>query len=109
MRHDPQDVDCLDQHGEGEQMKGFLKFLDVVFTIVNVIWNLAEILAVPALFLIVGLLNDFPWQFYAATIGGYFIIAIVIQIICHFIFKHFEKKYESALMRLFERIFNKKS
>ena len=97
------------QHSKGKQMKVFLKFLEVIFTIVYVVWNLIEILAIPALFLIIGLLNSFPWQYYAATIGGYFIIAIVIQIICHFIFKHFEKKYESALMRLFEKIFNKKS
>ena len=97
------------QHSKGKQMKVFLKFLEVIFTIVYVVWNLIEILAIPAIFLIIGLLNSFPWQYYAATIGGYFIIAIVIQIICHFIFKHFEKKYESALMRLFEKIFNKKS
>ena len=89
-------------------MKGFLKFLDVIFTIVYVIWNLVEILAIPALFLIVGLLNDFPWQYYAATIGGYFIIAIVIQTICHFIFKRFEKRYESTLVNLFKKIFGEK-
>ena len=109
MWYDPQNADRLHQHGKGKQMKVFLKLLDVIFTIVCVVWNLIEILAIPALFLIIGLLNSFPWQYYAATIGGYFIIAIVIQIICHFIFKHFEKKYESALMRLFEKIFNKKS
>lgn len=88
-------------------MKRLLKFLDIVFTIVYVIGNLVEILAAPALFLIVGLLNDFPWQYYAATIGGYFIIVIVIQTICHFIFKHFEKRYESALVKLFKKIFDK--
>ena len=82
-------------------MKGFFKFLEVVFTIIEVVWNLAEILAIPTLFLIVGLLNDFPWQYYAATIGGYFVIAIVIQIICHFVFKRLEKRYESALLKLF--------
>ena len=109
MRLNPQNIDCFYQHSKGKQMKVFLKFLEVIFTIVYVVWNLIEILAIPALFLIIGLLNSFPWQYYAATIGGYFIIAIVIQIICHFIFKHFEKKYESALMRLFEKIFNKKS
>ena len=89
-------------------MKGFLKFLDVFFTIVYVVWNLVEILAIPALFLIVGLLNDFPWQYYAATIGGYFIIAIVIQITCHFVFKCFEKRYESTLVKLFKKIFGEK-
>ena len=89
-------------------MKGFLKFLDAILTIVYVIWNIVEILAIPALFLIVGLLNDFPWQYYAASIGGYFIIAIVIQTICHFIFKRFEKRYESALVNLFKKIFGEK-
>ena len=108
MRVYPQNVDRLHQHGKGEQMKGFLKFLDVVFTIVYVVWNLVEILAFPALFLIVGLLNDFPWQFYATTIGGYFIIAMIIQTICHFIFKRFEKQYESTLVKLFKKIFGEK-
>ena len=90
-------------------MKRLLNFIGNILYVGMVIWDIIEFLAIPALFLVIGLLNSFPWQYYAATIGGYFIIAIVIQIICHFIFKHFEKKYESALMRLFEKIFNKKS
>ncbi len=90
-------------------MKSFLKFLEVFFTIVYVIWNVFEILAIPALFLTVGLLNAFPWPYYAATIGGYFVIAIVIQVICHFLFQHSEKRYESALVKLFQEIFGKKA
>ena len=86
-------------------MRSIVKLLEAVLTVIIVLWELAEALAIPALLVLIGLLNSFPWQYYAATIGGYFIIAIVIQIICHFIFKHFEKKYESALMRLFEKIF----
>lgn len=89
-------------------MKAFLKFLEIIFTIVYILWNLVEILALPALFLVVGLLNAFPWQYYAATIGGYFIIAIVLQTIFHFIFKCFEKRYESALVKLFKKIFGEK-
>ena len=88
-------------------MKGFLKFLDIILTIVNVVWNLVEILTIPALFLIVGVLNSYPWQYYAVTIGGFFIIAITIQTVGHFWFKRVEKKYESALLRLFEKIFKK--
>ena len=90
-------------------MKGLLKFLEVIFTIVYVIWNLIEILAIPALFLAVGLMNAFPWHYYAATIGGYFIIAIIIQTICHLIFKRLEKKYEPKLVKAFEKLFGKKS
>ena len=86
-------------------MKGILKLFDVIFSVVNVIWNLFEIFAIPVLFIIVGLLNNFPWQYYVATIGGYFIIALVIQTIGHFIFKRFEKRYESALVSLFKKIF----
>ena len=89
-------------------MKAFFKFLEVVFTIVYVIWNLLEILAIPALFIVVGLLNSYPWKYYIATIGGYFIIAILIQTVCHFGFKYFEKRYESALVKLFKKIFSEK-
>lgn len=90
-------------------MKGFLKVLDVIFTIVYVIWNLVEILAIPALFVVIGVLNSFSWHYYAVVLGGFFAFAIAVQIICHFVFKRFEKKYETALGRLFERIFKKKS
>ena len=87
-------------------MRGFLKILEIILTIVYVIWNLVEILAIPTLFLIVGLLNDLPWQYYATTIGGFFIIAIIVQTICHFIFKRFEKRYESSLVKLFRKFFD---
>ena len=96
------------QDDEGEQMKGFLKFTAIFFSIVAIIWMLLEILAIPALFFLVGLFNDFPWQYYVVTIGGYFIIAIIIQTICHFIFNHFEKRYESTLEKLFRKFFEKK-
>ncbi len=85
-------------------MKGILKFFEVILTIIMVVWELIEILAFPALLLIIGILNSYPWQFFVATIGGYFIIAIVIQTVCHFIFNRFEKKYESALVRVLEKI-----
>ncbi len=90
-------------------MKSLLKCFEIVITITYIVWDLVEILAIPALFLIIGLLNSFPWPYYAATIGGYFIIAAVLQIICHFIFKRFEKKYESALTAWLQKLFDKKA
>ncbi len=84
-------------------MKGLLKFFDFILTIIYVIWEAAEILIIPAIFIAVGFLNDLSWKYYAATVGGYFIICIIVQIILHFIFKRFEKKYESALMKLFKK------
>ena len=89
-------------------MKKLLNFLDIIATIIMVVWNLVEILAIPAFFALVGWLNNYPWQYYAATIGGFFVIAGVIQLICHFVFKRLEKKYESALIRFFSKIFGEK-
>ncbi len=84
-------------------MKGFMKFFDFILTIIYVVENLLEILIIPIIFIAVGLLNDLSWQYYIATVGGYFIICIFIQIILHFVFKRFEKKYESFLMKLFKK------
>ncbi|MBE6821030.1 MAG: hypothetical protein E7516_08255 [Ruminococcaceae bacterium] len=84
-------------------MKGLLKFFEIILTIIYVIWELAEILLLPAIFVAAGLMYDLPWQYYLATVGGYFIICIIVQIILHFIFKRFDKKYESGLLRLFKK------
>ena len=90
-------------------MNGFLKFLNIIFGIIYVIEALIEMLAIPFIFLIIGLLNQFPLPYYVITIGGYFILGIVIQLICHFLFKYFNKQYQSKLIRQFEKIFNEKN
>ena len=90
-------------------MKKLLKFLGIIAAIIMVVWNLVEILAIPAFFALIGWLNNYPWQYYAATIGGFFVIAGVIQLICHFVFKRLEKKDESALIRFFSKIFGEKT
>ncbi len=84
-------------------MKIFLKIFEFILTIIYVIDNLLEILLIPAIIVAVGLVNELPWQYYIAAIGGYFLICIVIQIVLHFVFKRFEKKYESALLKLFKK------
>ncbi len=84
-------------------MKGLLKFFEIILTIIYVVWELAENLLLPAIFVVAGLMYDLPWQYYLATVGGYFVICIIIQIICHFSFKRFEKKFDSALMKLFKK------
>lgn len=86
---------------KGETMSSFLKALGAVFTFIMIIVELCEILALPALFVIIGLLNAFPWQYYAVTVGGYFFVGAIIQLICHFLFKKLERKYESTLLKFF--------
>mgnify|MGYP003417960779 FL=1 len=88
-------------------MRKMLKFLDIIFTIIMIIWDIIEFLAVPALFIIIGLLNSFPWQYYVITIGGYFLLFIIFEIVAHFVFKALNKKYSPILERKFEKYFNK--
>ncbi len=93
-------------------MKVFTKLLEIVFTVFIVIHDMLELLALPILFLLVGIFNALPWQYYVITIGGYFVILAVIEIVLHFYFKHWERKYTPALGRLvnkIDKIFTKKS
>ena len=88
-------------------MKKLLNFIGNILYIGTIIWDIFEILALPALFLILGLINSLPWQYYAITIGGYFAFFIILQIVLHFIFKAFEKKYTPLIERKLEKYFNK--
>ena len=88
-------------------MKGLLKFIGIILTVIMVIWDLAEILKLPALFVIIGLLNAFPWQYYAITVGGYFGILAICELLIRLIFKALDKKFTSFLERKLEKYFNK--
>lgn len=87
-------------------MKGFLKLFDVISTILIVIWEAVEILAVPALLAVIGALNGFPWEYYVISIGGYFLLFALIEIICSLVFKALEKKYTPVFRRIINKIIN---
>ena len=88
-------------------MKKLLKFIGNLLYIGMIIWDVIEFLAIPALFLIIGLINSFPWQYYALTIGGYFALFIILEIILHLIFKALNKKYTPLIERKIEKYFSK--
>ena len=88
-------------------MKKLLGFIANILYIGMVIWDIIEFLALPALFLIIGLLNSFSWQYYAIAIGGYFALFIILEIVLHFIFKALDKKYTPLIERKLEKCFNK--
>ena len=88
-------------------MKKFLNFVGNILYVGMVIWDIIEFLAIPALFLVIGLLNSFPWQYYALSIGGYFALFIILEIILHFVFKALDKKYTPLIERKLEKYFNK--
>ena len=88
-------------------MRKILGFIANILYVGMVIWDIIEILAIPALFLVIGLLNSFSWQYYAIAIGGYFALFIILEIVLHFIFKALNKKYTPLIERKLEKYFNK--
>ena len=88
-------------------MKKLLGFIANILYIGMIIWEIIEFLALPVLFLIIGLMNLFPWQYYAITIGGYFGIFIIIELVLHFVFKALDKKYTPLIERKLEKYFSK--
>ena len=88
-------------------MKKFLGFIGNILYIGMIIWDIIEFLAIPALFLVIGLLNSLPWQYYAVSIGGYFALFIILEIILHFVFKALDKKYTPLIKRKLEKHFDK--
>ena len=90
-------------------MKKLLGFIANILYVGMVIWEIIEFLAIPALFLVIGLLNSFPWQYYAISIGGYFALFIILEIILHFVFKALDKKYTPLIKRKLKKYSDKSS
>ena len=88
-------------------MKKLFDLLGNVLYIGMILWDIIEFLTLPALFLIIGLINSLPWQYYAIAIGGYFALFIILEIVLHFIFKALDKKYTPLIERKLEKYFNK--
>lgn len=95
---------CYTALGTVRKLKRFFNFLGNIAYFGMILWELVELLALPVLFVVIGIVNDLSWKFYVITIGGYFLLIILIQIICHFVFKALEKEYESFFDRLFTNI-----
>lgn len=88
-------------------MKKFFDLLGNILYIGMILWDIIEFLTLPALFLIIGLINSLPWQYYAISIGGYFVLFIILEIVLYFIFKALDKKYMPLIVRKLEKYFDK--
>ena len=88
-------------------MKKLLNFIGNILYIGMIMWDIIEFLAFPALFVTIGLLNSFPWQYYTITIGGYIALFIIAEIVAHFVFKALNKKYTPFIARKFEKYLDK--
>ena len=88
-------------------MKKLLGAIANILYVGMVIWDIIEFLAIPVLFLVIGLIYSFSWQYYAITIGGYFALFVILEIVLRLIFKALDKKYTPLLERRLEKYFNK--
>lgn len=88
-------------------MKKLLNLVGTVLNIGLIIWDVTEFLALPILFVIIGLVNSYSWEFYAISIGGYFALFIILEIILRLVFKALDKKYTPIMKRKLEKIFDR--
>ena len=88
-------------------MKKSAKVLMTLFSILGAIVELVEFLFFPLIFLIAGLLLQLPWQYYAITIGGYFALFILGELLLYLIFKGLVKQYSSRFAKKMEKILSK--
>ena len=86
-------------------MNRLLHYMGIIGLIIMTICDIAEFLAVPALLVIIGILNAFTWKYYVIAIGGYLVLFALIEVILYFIFKVLDKKYTPIIERKLEKFF----
>ena len=85
-------------------MKALLKFLAYIFMIGMVLYEIAEFLCIPALLVVIGLLNSYSWQYYVISISAYVVLFVLIEILVNIISKALSKKYTPYIERKLEKI-----
>ena len=85
-------------------MKSLLKILIILLSVIVTLLELAEFLFLPALFVLIGALNHFPWPYYAITVGGYFALMLIAELILRWVFHALNKKYSSRFSKKLEKI-----
>lgn len=81
------------------QWKGLLTAIGIICLIGEIL----EYLALPALFVVIGLLNGFGWQYYAWTIGGCAVLVALAELIGAMIGTLMGKAFELRLLRKLHR------
>ena len=82
-------------------MKPRSKFVAFLLFLVD----LLDLLMVPVIFTIVGLIRQVPWQYYIATIGCYFGLVSLLELVLRFFFSTPEKKQSTRFFRKLEKMF----
>lgn len=82
-------------------MKSRSKFVAFLLFLVD----LLDLLWVPVIFTIVGLIYQVSWQYYIATIGGYFGLVSILELVLRYLVSTPEKKQSTRFFRKLEKMF----
>ena len=88
-------------------MKGLVRFIGAIFTVITVIWDILEFLTIPAIFVVIGILNSFSWRYYVITMVGYVVIFALVELIAHLVSSKLDEKYTPLLVKKLEKYFGK--
>ena len=86
-------------------IKKLIHAIAAVLYALMVIWEILQFLFLPALFVLLGLWQDLPWQYYAVTVGGYFGILLVNELVLTLVFRWLDKKYVPLIVRKLKKYF----
>lgn len=82
-------------------MKSRSKFVAFLLFLVD----LLDLLLVPVIFTVVGLIYQVPWQYYIVTIGGYFGLVSILELVLRHLVSTPEKKQSTRFFRKLEKMF----
>lgn len=84
-------------------MKRAFQKLGIFVAVFIIIWNIGEVLAFPAFLVVIGLLNSYPWQYYAFFVGGYIFLYALVDLVTYFLFKSNNEKYAPLIKRRYKK------
>ena len=80
------------------------KFTTFLMTYLFIMWNLIELLLAPLIFATVGCIYHVSWQYYMLTIGGYFGVMVVWELLARYVCEDSAKKYHCPFVRKLKKI-----
>lgn len=93
-------------------MKGFVRFISAFLAVTTTILEFLEYLVIPAFLVIIGLWNNFSWQYYVISISICIGFYVIVELIAYFVMRAIDKKYTSRIEKKLEKIsvsFSKKN
>lgn len=84
------------------------KFLETLLGVLLILWEIGEFLAIPAIFVVIGIFCEMPAAYYWITIGGYLAMFAVLQLLMWILEKTLGKRFEALLTNKLAKYFNRK-